>query len=98
MFGLNLTLAALMVYLMLRHAGRTPDVAADDLAEEELQAFAKERRSAMLLQAGVTVVGVFLPLTAVVFYLALSIFFFLDPLRHMRARTGRAAAMRGEPA
>ena len=34
-FGLNLTLAALMVYLMLRHAGRTPDVAADDLAEEE---------------------------------------------------------------
>jgi hypothetical protein len=38
-----------MIYLMLRHAGRTPDVAADDLAEEELQAFAKERRSAMLL-------------------------------------------------
>jgi TMEM175 potassium channel family protein len=64
LFGLNLTLAALMVYLMLRHAGHTPDVAADDLAEEELQAFARERRSAVLFQASATVVGVFLPLTA----------------------------------
>ena len=42
-------------------------------------------------------VGVFLPLTAVVFYLALSIFFFLDPLRHMRTRGGRPAGMKGEP-
>jgi uncharacterized membrane protein len=97
-FGLNLTLAALMVYLMLRHAGRTQDVAADNLAEEELQAFAKERRSAMLLQASATVVGVFLPLTAAVFYLALSIFFFLDPLRHVRTRTRRPAEIKGEPA
>jgi TMEM175 potassium channel family protein len=90
-FGLNLTLAALMVYLMLRHAGRTPGLAADDVAEEELQAFARERRSATLLQASATVVGVFLPLTAVVFYLALSIFFIVDPLRHMRLRAGRPA-------
>jgi len=92
LFGLNLTLAALMIYLMLRHAGRTPDVAADDLAEEELQAFAKERRSAMLLQASATVVGVFLPLTAVIFYLALSIFFIVDPRRHMRIRVRRTRA------
>ena len=49
------TLAALMVYLMLRHAGRTAGIAADNIAEEELQAFAKERRSAMLLQADATV-------------------------------------------
>jgi TMEM175 potassium channel family protein len=42
-FGLDLTLAALMLYLMPRHAGRTPDVAAADLAEEELQAFAQPR-------------------------------------------------------
>ena len=92
LFGLNLTLAALMIYLMLRHAGRTPDVAADDLAEEELQAFAKERRSAMLLQASATVIGVFLPLTAVIFYLALSIFFIVDPRRHMRIRVRRTRA------
>jgi len=92
LFGLNLTLAALMIYLMLRHAGRTPDVAADDLAEEELQAFAKERRSAVLIQASATLVGVFLPLTAVIFYLALSIFFIVDPRRHMRIRARRTRA------
>jgi uncharacterized membrane protein len=96
-FGLNLTLAALMVYLMLRHAGRTPDVAADDLAEEELQAFAAERRSALLLQASATVVGVFLPLTAVVFYLALSIFTIVDPRRHLRVRARWPARTTDEP-
>jgi len=97
-FGLNLTLAALMVYLMLRHAGRTPDVAADDLAEEELRAFAKERRSAVLLQASATAVGVFLPLIAVVFYLVLSIFTIVDPRRHMRAHAGHPAETRDESA
>jgi uncharacterized membrane protein len=94
-FGLNLTLAALMVFLMLRHAGRTPGLAADDVAEEELQAFAKERRSATLLQASATVVGAFLPLTAVIFYLAVSVFFVIDPLRHMRARVRRPAGTNG---
>jgi uncharacterized membrane protein len=95
--GLNLTLAALMVYLMLRHVGRTPDVAADDLAEEELQAFAAERRSALLLQASATAVGVFLPLTAVVFYLALSIFTIVDPRRHLRVRARWPARTKDEP-
>jgi TMEM175 potassium channel family protein len=90
-FGLNLTLAALMLWLMLRHAGRTADVAADDLAEEELQAFAQQRRSAMLLQATATVVGVFLPLLATVFYLALAIFYLIDPVRLIRTRARRQA-------
>ena len=95
-FGLNLTLAALMVYLMLRHAARTPDIAADDLAEEELQAFATQRRSAVLLQASATVVGVFLPLLAVVFYLALAIFYVIDPIRLMRIRSQRRAGLKGK--
>jgi hypothetical protein len=65
--------------------------AADDIAEVELQAFAKERRSAVLLQASVAVAGVFVPLTAVAFYLALSLFFVVDPLRDVRVRAGRPA-------
>src|SRR5215472_10304147 len=98
LFGLDLTLAALMLYLMLRHAGRTPDVAADDLAKEELQAFATQRRAAVLLQASATVVGVFLSLLAVVFYLALAIFYVIDPVRLVRTRRHRRASMKGEPA
>ena len=72
-----------------------PGLAADDIAEEELQAFAKERRSATLLQASATVVGAFLPLTAVIFYLAVSVFVIIDPLRHMRARARRPAGTNG---
>ena len=90
-FGLNLTLAALMVYVMLRHAARTPGVAADDLAEEELQFYAQGRRAAAALQAGATVVGVFLPVTAVVFYLAVSGLSILGPLRRRRVRARRAS-------
>lgn len=94
LFGVNLTLAALMVYLMLRHAGRTAGLAADDIAEEELRAFAGERRSTMLLQASATAVGVFLPLIAVAVYLALSVFFVIDPFRHVRVRPRRPARIR----
>ena len=96
LFGLNFTLAALMLYLMLRHAARTSDVAADDLAEEELQAFATQRRSAVLLQASATVVGAFLPLLAVVFYLALAIFYVIDPVRLMHTRSLRRARLKKE--
>ena len=90
-FGLNLTLAALMVYRVLRHAARTPGIAADDLAEEELQAFARERRAAAQLQAGATAVGVFFPVIAAVFYLAVSVLFLVEPLRHLNVRKRRAA-------
>ena len=91
-FGLNLTLAALMVYLVIRHASRTPGVAADDMAEEELQAFARERRAAALLQAGATVMGVFLPVTAVIFYLALYASAYGAPPGQDETRPGPAAA------
>ena len=90
-FGLNLTLADLMVYLAIRHAGRSPDLAADDMAEGELQAFAGERRTALLLQAAAAVVGAFLPAIAVVFYLAVSVLYVVEPLWHIRIRIPRAA-------
>jgi hypothetical protein len=97
LFGLNLTLAALMVYRVIRYVARTPGIPADDVAEEELQAFAGERRAAALLQAGATVVGAFLPVIAVVFYLAVSVVFIVEPQRRARIR-GRRAPSRDEPA
>jgi uncharacterized membrane protein len=93
LFGLNLTLAALMVYLVIRHAARTPGLAAGDVAEAELQIFARERRAAVLLQAGATIMGVFLPLTAVIFYLAVSVLTVVEPLRHIHIRRRRRAAL-----
>jgi uncharacterized membrane protein len=86
LFGLNLTLAAFMVYRVIRYAARTPGMAADDVAEEELQAFSRERRAAALFQGGATVVGAFLPVIAIVFYLAVSLVFIIEPLQRIRIR------------
>ena len=87
LFGLNLTLAAFMVYRLIRYAARTPGMAADDVAEEELQVFSRERRVAALSQGGATVLGAFLPVVAIVFYLAVSLVFIIEPLRRVRIRT-----------
>jgi len=90
LFGVNLTLAALMTYLVIRHVGKTDELAADDRVEEELRGFKRGRGTAVVLQALATVVGVFVPLVAVVIYLGLSIFFFVDPLwiERVRQRVG----------
>jgi len=97
LFGLNLTLAAFMVYRVIRYAARTPGMAADDVAEEELQAFAGERRVAALSQGGATALGAFLPVIAIAFYLAVSLVFIIEPLRRIRIRA-RAPSGRDEAA
>lgn len=96
-FGLDLTLAALMVNVVVGYAGRTPGLAADDVAEEELRAFERERRLALALQAFATVVGLFLPVVAVVVFLAISVLLLVDPLVRAprRRRAGRSPVADG---
>jgi uncharacterized membrane protein len=79
-FGLNLTLAALMVNMMIRHAVRTPGIADDEVAEHELRAFARERRAALIVMAAATVVGLLLPRVGIVTYLVVSTVFLVEPL------------------
>lgn len=83
-FGLNLTMAAGMVWVLITHSARTPGVAADDVAEAELVAFAKERRSALAFQAASTVLALFLPVVAVLVFLAISVLLLLEPLVRVR--------------
>jgi uncharacterized membrane protein len=89
-FGLNLILAALMLYVMIRHAGRTPGLAADDTAQLELRGFARERKTAVLLQASAAVVGLLLPVIAVIFYLAVSMIYLIEPFREVDIHAPRA--------
>lgn len=91
-FGINLTLASLMVNVMFGYAGRTEGVAADDTADDELRAFDKERRVAVWLQALATLSGFFIPFVAVVFYLVLSLLLLIDPI--VRAERRRRGARR----
>jgi len=81
LFGVNLTLAALTIHLVIRHAARTPGIPVDGTAAAELNRFAAERRLAALLQAGATVIGSIVPVLAVVFYLSVSLFFITEPFR-----------------
>lgn len=85
-FGANLTLAALLVNVLVAYAARTPGMAADDVAEEELHDFAKERRAALLFQAMATIVSVFMPVVAVMVFLAISVLLLVDPLWRARRR------------
>jgi uncharacterized membrane protein len=79
-FGLNLTLAALMVNMMIRHAVRTPGIADDEVAEHELRGFAKERVVGLAVMAVATIVGLLLPKVGIVVYLIVSVVFLVEPL------------------
>jgi len=94
-FGINLTLAALLVDVLVGYAAQSPGIAADDVAEEELHAFEKERRYALALQATATLVAVFVPVVAVIAFLAVSVLLLFEPL--WRARRRRLHGQGGKP-
>jgi uncharacterized membrane protein len=85
-FGVNLLLASLMVNVLTGYAARKEGLADDDAAEEELAAFEKERRVALLLQIVAIALGLLVPVAAVVIYLVLSILIIADPLWRAQRR------------
>src|SRR3954452_24199826 len=89
LFGLNLTLAALTLYLVIRHASRGAGIPNDDVAQGALRSFSAELRLAAWLQGGATLLGVLLPVTAVMFYLSVSLFFIAEPFRLTLRRSAR---------
>ena len=68
------------------YSARKEGLAADDAAEDELEAFEKERRFALLILAAATMIGLVLPVAAVVFYLAISVLIVVDPLWRAQRR------------
>lgn len=91
-FGLNLTLASLMLTIVFRYAARTEGLA-DRAADRELAAFARQRRASVLVQGAATLLGLFLPSLAVVVYLAVSVLVLAAPIARA-GRVRRAAAAR----
>ena len=89
-FGLNLTLAALMINVMIRHTLRTPGIADDEVAEHELKAFVRERRVTLTALAFVTLLGLAVPKLGIFAYLIVSVVFLLEPLA-TAGRRGRQA-------
>lgn len=88
-FGLNLTLAAAMVNVIFRYAAMTKGLADHD-ADEELVAFAKRRRVAVVVEGLATLAGLFFPQLAVGAFLLISLLLLADPI--VRARRSRKHA------
>ena len=57
----------------------------------ELRGFARERKTAVLLQASAAVVGLLLPVIALIFYLAVSMIYLIEPFREVNIHAPRAA-------
>ena len=93
-FGINLTLASLMVNVMFGYAARTEGVADDAAADAEITAFARQRRVVVILQAIATLFGLLIPLVAVVLYLVLALLMLGEPI--WRAERVRRAERRAD--
>ena len=65
--------------------------AANDTAQLVLRGFASERKTEVLLQASAAVVGILLPVIAVIFYLAVSVICLIEPFREVDIHAPRAA-------
>ena len=82
-----------MVNVMFGYAARTPGLASDDAADEELRSFERDRLVAVIIQAVATLFGLFIPVVAVVIYLVISVLILVDPLwRAQRAKARSKAA------
>lgn len=80
LYGLNLFVASAMLNAFIRYAGHHPDLAADDLADDELRDIERRRRG---LVAGLGVsaaVALLLPDLAVGLYLLVALTFIVAPL------------------
>ncbi len=85
-FGLNLTLASVMVNVVFTYAARTKGLA-DTRSDEELRAFARRRRISVVVQASATALGLLAPTIAVLIYLGISLLVLIDPIwRAVRLR------------
>jgi uncharacterized membrane protein len=94
LFGLDLTLATLVLSILVGYAAHTPGIADDTVAEEELRSFGRERRAPVVVFAVATVGGLFLPTVAAFVFLVVSVFFLIEPL--WQSRRQRRQAPKGE--
>lgn len=80
LYGLNLFVASAMLNAFIRYAGHHPDLAADDLADDELREIERRRRGLVVGLGLSAVVALLLPDLAVGLYLLVALTFIVAPL------------------
>jgi uncharacterized membrane protein len=84
-FGLNLLLASVMVNVAFRYA-EDSSVLADQSADQQLTAFARQRRTSITFQAAATCIALLAPYPAAGLYLVISLLMLTDPVMRARRR------------
>jgi uncharacterized membrane protein len=78
-YGLNLLAATLVLVAIIRSAIITPEIHADQPAENELNALLKKEQLGAVIIVCTLILGVFFPLIAVSGFIVVSILFFVTP-------------------
>jgi uncharacterized membrane protein len=95
-YGLDLFIASLTLNAFIRYAASKPELVADEIADHELTAILRQRRSLLAGQGAATLVAFVLPGVAVLLYLLSGVAFIVAPL--FLARRSRRGATSAPPA
>lgn len=79
-YGIDLFLASLMLTLVIRYSARREGLAADEVADGELEAAVRQRQKVLAIQAVSVLLALFVPELAVGLYLLTAILFLAAPL------------------
>ena len=89
LYGLDLLVASMMLNVMIRYLADNRHLVADEVADEELRAIARQRLGTLALLAIATALAILLPDVAVGLYLLATLAFVVAPL--LLARRSRSA-------
>ena len=89
-YGINLLLASLLLSFLLVYIARDRRLAADEVADETLEAVARRQWAGISVEVVALVVTLFAPLLAVGFYFVAAVLFLVLPLVGLH-RAGRGA-------
>ena len=79
-YGVNLLVASMLLSTLMRYMAHDPDLALDEIADEELLLMEKQRRSSIVLGAAGILVAIVVPLVAVIIYFTETLVILFHPL------------------
>ncbi|QSZ68069.1 DUF1211 domain-containing protein [Methanofollis aquaemaris] len=87
-YGLDLLLASVMLSAIMRYLAWRPELLVDGLAEEDFRVMERRRRSGIIFNGIGVLLALFLPPAAIVVYISVAFFFFLQPFFYKRILRG----------
>jgi uncharacterized membrane protein len=79
-YGLDLLIASYMLNTIMRYLARRPELLVDGLADEDLRVLVRRRRYGVIFNGIGVLLALILPPVAIAIYIAVAIFFIIQPL------------------